>query len=169
MHYLTVTQALTTLIAFGFGLAGHYIGDHWIQTHGQACNKALDRPGCHIPSAVWACAKHVITWSATVTGFVALAGWWLALPLRPGWLAAGMTVNAVTHFVADLRTPLIWLGRLAGRGSYIDHIQVNRGKTVEKVGPGTALFHLDQAWHIGWLAVSALLIGGPPAALVTVG
>ena len=165
MHHIAYAQALTTLVAFSFGYAGHLIGDHWIQTHVQACEKALDRPGCRRLAAVWACAKHVLTWSAAVLTFICLAGWWLDLPLRPGWVAAGMALNAVTHFIADLRTPLIWLGRLLGRGGYIEHVQVHRGKTVEKTGPGTALFHLDQSWHIAWLAVSALVMAGPPVTL----
>ncbi len=167
MHHSATTTALTALVAFGFGLAAHGVGDHWIQTHTQACTKAMDRPGCDRTRAVWACARHVLTWSATVLAFISLAGWWLALPLRPGWLAAGMTINAVTHFIADLRTPLVRIAEFLGRGGYISHVQVDRGagRGVESTGPGTALFHLDQPWHIAWHGVSSLVMAGPPAAV----
>jgi hypothetical protein len=156
----TAARAIVALVAFAFGLAGHYLGDHWVQTGCQAGKKALN--GAETKAcALWNCAKHVLTWTATVTMFIAGAGWWLHLPLRPGWLAAGITLNAVTHFVADLRTPLIWLARLLGRGGYIDHVNVQRASGVESTGPGTAIFELDQSWHIAWLAISALVIAGP--------
>lgn len=166
MHDVDITTTaatLTALIAFCFGLAGHYVGDHWVQTSAQACDKALDRPGCNVLAALLACARHVLGWSTTVSMCIAGACLWLGLPMRPGWFAAGMLLNAVSHFAADLRTPLIWLARRLGRGGYLDHVQVHRGKTVEKTGPGTALFHLDQSWHILWLGVAALVMAGPPA------
>jgi len=160
MQYDDLVRATTAAFAFGAQLAGHYIGDQWLQTSGQACKKALDGPErCAV--AMWHCAKHVIIWSATVAGFLAAGAWWLHLPLKPSWLAVGIAVNVVTHFVADLRTPLIRLARLAGRGSYIEHSQVLRPDGAQKTGPGTAIFHLDQSWHIAWLLVASLLIAGP--------
>lgn len=157
-----VARAALALTAFAFGLAGHYLGDHWIQTSPQACKKALNGGGTRA-CALWHCAKHVTTWTATVTVFIAVAGWWLHLPLKPGWLAAGMALNAATHFVADLRTPLLWLARLLGRGGYLQHATVVRAPAggADPTGPGTAAFELDQSWHIAWLAVAALVIAGP--------
>jgi hypothetical protein len=160
MQYLDLVRAVTTAVSFCAMLAGHYIGDHWLQTSGQACKKALNG-GESRACALWHCAKHVITWSASTVAFVSVAGWWLHLPLHLGWLAAGIAVNAVTHFVADLRTPLIRLAQLLGRGGYIEHSQVMRPAGAQPTGPGTALFHLDQAWHIAWMFVAALLIAGP--------
>ncbi|GIE83012.1 hypothetical protein Aph02nite_89620 [Actinoplanes philippinensis] len=157
-----LVRAVTAAVAFAVMLAGHYIGDHWVQTSGQAYGKGLDNEGCVRSVALWHCAKHVMSWTATTTIFLLGAGWWLRLPLEPGWLVAGIALNAVTHFVADLRTPLIRLGRLLGRGGYLDHVGVVRPSGAATSGPGTGLFELDQAWHIGWLAVSALLIAGPP-------
>ena len=160
MQYDDLVRAATAAFAFGAMLAGHYVGDQWIQTSGQACKKALDGVGGNA-CALWHCAKHVITWTATTVVFLAGGGWWLHLPFKPGWLAAGIAVNMVTHFVADLRTPLIWLARLLGRGGYIEHAQVVRPGGVQGTGPGTAVFHLDQSWHIAWLLVAALLVAGP--------
>lgn len=159
MPYDDLVRAVTTAAAFAAMLAGHYIGDQWVQTSSQACKKALDGNGR--ACAVWHCAKHVITWTAVTVLFLAAAGWWLHLPLRPGWLVAGIVVNAVTHFVADLRTPLLWLGRLLGRSQYLTYAQVMRPAGADRYGPGTAVFELDQSWHIAWLLVAALLVAGP--------
>lgn len=159
MHDTDLARAVTAAVAYVAMLSGHYLGDQWVQTSKQACRKGLD---CNPPRvALWHCAKHVATWTATTTVFFLAASWWLHLPVRPGWLAAGVAVNAVTHFVADLRTPLLWLARLTGSIGYIEHVQVMRPSGAEKGGPGTALFHLDQAWHLAWLLPAALLIAGP--------
>jgi hypothetical protein len=163
VHEDDLIRAVTAAVAFGVMLAGHYIGDHWVQTSGQAYGKALDAIGCVRRTAMWHCAKHVASWTTTTTVFLLAACWWLRLPLRPGWLVAGILLNALTHFIADLRVPLIRLGRLLGRTGYIETVGVVRPAGAASTGPGTALFELDQAWHIGWLAVSALLIAGPPA------
>ncbi len=152
--------AVTAVVAYIGMLSGHGIGDHWIQTSEQACKKALDSDettGCSMRH----CAKHVASWTAVTTAFVLAACWWLRLPLEPGWVAAGMTVNATTHFVADLRTPLVWLATRLGRGGYVDFVQVVRPARADQYGPGTAVFHLDQSWHKAWMLPAALLTAGP--------
>lgn len=160
-HDPDLTRATITVVTFCAWLAGHYVGDHWIQTCAQACRKPLgggQSTGC----ALWNCAKHAVTWAATLAVFLAGAAWWLDLPLRPGWVAAGMAVNLVTHFVIDLRTPLIWAAvRVFHRGGYLDHVQVVRPSGVEQSGPGTALFHMDQAAHVAIAFGCALLAAGP--------
>lgn len=160
MQHDDLVRAVSAAIMFGFGLAGHGLGDHWVQTSAQAGKKALDA-GAARAVAVWHCAKHVLTWTATVALFVAVAGWWLHLPLRPGWVVAGLAVNAGTHFVADLRTPLRWLAARVGRAGYIDQVAVLRPAGAQTVGPGTGLFHLDQSLHVACLAVAALVMVGP--------
>jgi hypothetical protein len=161
MQYDDLVRAVTVAVTFCAYLTGHYIGDQWIQTGSQACKKALDGTEARV-CAMWHCAKHVTTWTATTVLVLAVAGWWLHLPLRPGWLCAGIALNAVTHFVIDLRTPLIWVANLLGRGMYMEHCQVVRPAGAERTGPGTAVFHLDQAAHIAFLFVAALITAGPP-------
>jgi hypothetical protein len=162
MHYDDQVRAVVTAVAFAAMLAGHYVGDHWIQTCKQACTKPLGGT-TSTRVAVFACVRHVVTWGLTVLAALVGAAAWLNLPLRPGWVAAGMALNMVTHFVIDLRVPLIWVARLLGRTSYIEHVQVHRGEKVgvERSGPGTALFHLDQAAHIAFLFLSTLIMAGP--------
>lgn len=127
--------------------AAHQAGDYWVQTSGQAAQKGL--PGQAGRSA---CIAHVATYSATLAAFLALAWWWLGLPLSAGWLAAGLALSAVTHYFSDRRRPLARLCALLGKSGFHD---AGGG-----LATGAAL--LDQAWHWCWLFASALVISGGP-------
>ncbi|MFF3867328.1 DUF3307 domain-containing protein [Micromonospora sp. NPDC001898] len=118
----------------------HQVADHWVQTQHQADHKGL--PGW---AGRWACAAHVATY--TVTAVLALA----ALAAATGWrpevvpLLAGLAVSAVSHYIADRRTPLRWLAdRLGKDPAWLEH--------------GGGMYALDQSWHIGFLFVAALVI-----------
>jgi hypothetical protein len=131
---------------FAAMIAGHHVADYWVQTSGQAARKGL--PGWPGRSA---CAAHVATYTATLTVFISVAHLVLALPLGLGWIFAGLAVSAVTHYVADRRTPLEKLAlRIPGKISFY--------RTGDGLATGAAL--LDQAWHWGWLFVSALVVAG---------
>lgn len=162
MQYQDMVRAVVCAIAFTATLAGHFVGDHWAQTDQQACRKSLGA-GYGTARAIGNCALHVAGWTVCTVTALVLAAWWLNLPLQPVWLTAGVALNAITHFVADLRTPLIRIARLLGRAPYIDRVQVHRAGGLQVAGPGTGLFWLDQSWHIAWAFVAALLIAGPPA------
>lgn len=131
--------------------AAHQVGDHWIQSGKDAAAKG--NPG---PAGRAACARHVTTYTAT--GLVAL----VALAAATGWqpdlwrLAAGLAVSAVTHYIADRRTPLEWLAEKAGKDQF-----VRMGRPVDGQAQcmGTGAYLLDQSWHTGWLYVTALIIG----------
>lgn len=125
--------------------SAHQAGDYWVQTGAQAVSKGL--PGW---TGRRACTAHVATYTATLAAFLALAGWWLSLPLSAPWAATGLSVSAVTHYFADRRKPLEWLASLAGSRDFY--------RAGEGLATGAAL--LDQAWHWGWLFVSALIISG---------
>jgi len=153
-------RALTIALAFAALLAAHYFGDHWLQTGGQALKKALGQPNGRTADAVWHCAKHVATYCALGLGLFLLVAAQVNLPLRPGWIAAGMVLHAGTHFLADLRTPLRWAAGKVGLTEYIEHCNVARGAGVHEVGPGTALFHLDQSWHILCIFFVSCLFAG---------
>ncbi|WP_326564585.1 transcriptional regulator [Micromonospora peucetia] len=116
----------------------HPVADYIVQTPHQSADK--DRPGW--PGRL-ACATHVATYTAT--GAVALTLLWLAtgLPLTPDSVGAALTVNAITHYIVDRRTPLRRIARwLRKDPDWIEH--------------GGGLAHLDQAWHKGWIALAAL-------------
>jgi hypothetical protein len=127
--------------------AGHQVGDYWVQTSAQAAAKG--KPG---RAGRKACAAHVATYTLALAACIALAGWWLALPLNAGWAAAGLAVSAVTHYLADRRAPLRRLADLLGSGQF--------WRTGDGMATGAAL--LDQAWHWAWLFVSALVATGRP-------
>lgn len=152
MPYDDLVRAATAAVAFLALYAGHMVGDHWTQTQHQSTHKALGA-GRPVWLAHWNCAKHVTTYTATQAVLLVLAGWWLNLPLRPGWVAAGLAASAVTHYVADLRTPLRWLADRLGPGKASFYRLADHGLN--------GAYLLDQSWHIGWLAVAALLVAGP--------
>jgi hypothetical protein len=141
-----MNAAATFAAVFAALAAGHQAGDYWVQTDSQAARKG--GPG-------WpgrrACAAHVATYTVTLAACLAVAAWWLSLPLSAGWVTAGLAVSAVTHYFADRRKPL---ERVAG---------IIPGKLgFYRMGDGLAsgAAHLDQAWHWCWLFAAALLIAG---------
>jgi hypothetical protein len=125
--------------------AAHHVADHWIQTQHQADTKG---------TAGWrgrlACAAHVATYTVTALLAVLVLAWRTGLDLSAASLAAGLAVSAVTHYIADRRTPLRRIADAVGAGTFY---RVNAGGM-------NGAYLLDQSWHLGWLFVAALVIGG---------
>ncbi|MER7500417.1 transcriptional regulator [Nonomuraea pusilla] len=147
--------AVTFAAVFAALYAAHSFGDHWVQTHRQALGKGA--PGW--AGRVW-CARHVIT--LTITKLVALLALTAVtgLDIHPAWLAAGLLVDAVSHYWADRAArwedrpddtlvTLEWLAKkLRKHGFY-------------KLGAGhlgSGAYALDQSFHVAWLFVTALII-----------
>lgn len=131
--------------------AAHTVGDHWIQTEWQATRKGLPGwPGRR------ACLAHVTTYTATQ--LAALTAVWvtLGLALSPWRVAAGLGVSAVTHYIADRREPLRRLAEWTGRGAFHSLGRPRPGHD-DNVTLGTGAYAQDQAWHIGWCFVAALV------------
>ncbi|NYH42619.1 hypothetical protein HNR22_002346 [Micromonospora jinlongensis] len=128
----------------------HQIADHWVQTQWQA--DAKGQPG-------WlgrlACAAHVATY--TLTAAVALAAMLLATGLRldPWGVTVGLTVSAVSHYIADRRTPLRRIANTLGAGRFYT-LGAPRPGHDDNPSLGTGAYALDQSWHIGFLFVAAL-------------
>lgn len=141
-----MTAAVVFAAAFGAYAAGHQVADYWIQTPGQSARKAL--PGW---TGRRACLAHVTTYTVTLAALLALAAGVLAVPVSPGWAAAGLAVNAVTHYFADRRTPLRKLAALIpGKAGFWD--------AGEGLASGAAC--LDQSWHWLWIFAAALITAG---------
>lgn len=140
---------------FAMLFAVHKLGDHWVQSQRQAVCK-----GGNGWLARRACAAHVATYTAVCLAALLILAWRTGLPLNPTTVTAGLGINAVSHYFADRRTPLRRLACRLGRSGYLQHATVVRqpGAHADTTGPGTALFHLDESWHIAWLAVTALII-----------
>lgn len=128
----------STLAAYAVTLLfAHFVADYWVQSHHQATIK-----GHRGRAGSLACLKHVATYTlvtAALGGYV----WAKAdLAITPAGFIAGQMVSAVTHYWADRRYTLAGLAKRLGKQGYYD----NGG--AEK---------LDQAWHIGWLFIAALI------------
>lgn len=132
--------------------AAHEVGDHWLQTHGQACGK-----GASGWSGRMLCARHVATLTALKAAAVTVVAVVLALPVNPYAAGAALAVDAVSHYWADRRSTLLaladWLGRtvLPGKGEFA---RLGDGAAAPT---GTGAYALDQSWHVGWLFAAALL------------
>jgi len=117
----------------------HMIADYWVQTDWQAKRKAIVGAAGRI-----ACSIHVATYTATLAIVVVVVSYRLDMDLSPVKVIVALAVSAITHYIADRRIPLRRLAVACRHsGAWLD-------------GGGLAL--VDQAWHLGWLGVVALII-----------
>lgn len=117
----------------------HLIADYWVQTDWQARTKA--RPG--MVGRV-ACALHVATYTVTLAIVAEGVSYYLDVDLSSGRLAVALALSAITHYFADRRTPLRRLAVVCRHS----------GGRLDSGG----LAPVDQAWHVGWLGVGAIII-----------
>ncbi|MEV4768861.1 DUF3307 domain-containing protein [Micromonospora humida] len=134
----TGTRAAVFAAVFVALYVAHQVADHWVQTQRQADCKG--QPGW--PGRI-ACAAHVTTY--TLTACLALvfliAG--TGLRLDPWGVTVGLTISAVSHYIADRRVPLRRCADALGKNpAWLEH--------------GGGLYALDQSWHIGFLFIAAL-------------
>jgi hypothetical protein len=130
----------TLAAVFAALYAAHQVADHWVQTQHQADHKG--DPGWR---GRLACVAHVATYTVTQCLTLAAVGAVTGAAGHPVTATLGIAVSAVTHYIADRRTPL---RRMA------DALR----KSPAWLERGGGLYALDQAWHVGWLFVAALLI-----------
>lgn len=146
--------------AFAAMYAAHQVADHWVQTCRQATDKGL--PGWR---GCLACARHVTTLTATAAVALVAVAMVTGAPLRLVPAVLGLAVNAASHYAADRRRPLLslaeWLGAIVvpGKGEFW-HLGAPRTGHDDNPCLGTGAYALDQAWHVAWLFVTALIIAG---------
>jgi hypothetical protein len=147
-------SATVLSVSFAALYAAHQVGDHWFQTPTQALTK-----GGSGWAARAACARHVAVLLAVKTAALLAAFVVTGLPIRPGWWAAGLGADAVSHYWADRRTTLRALAAAFGPGkaAFFDLGAPRPGRD-DNPSLGTGAYALDQSWHIGWLFIGALLI-----------
>lgn len=126
--------------------AAHQVGDHWLQRSAEARGKS---------ARTWRgrllCARHVAVLTGTKLVALLAATAVVDLHLSPLAVVLGLAVDALSHYIADRRTPLEFLARLLDKGEFW-HLGDGR------VAPaGTGAYALDQSWHIGWLFITALI------------
>lgn len=132
--------------------AAHEVGDHWLQTNGQACGK-----GARGWSGRLLCARHVATLTVVKAAALALVAVVLGLPVNPYAAAVALAVDAVSHYWADRRSTLLWLADRIGRRMVPGKGEFARLGDGAAAPTGTGAYALDQSWHIGWLFAAALL------------
>ena len=149
---VTLQPAAVFAVASAALLAAHQVGDHWVQTHRQALTK-----GGSGRTARTACGRHVASLAAVKVLFLLATFAVTGLQVRPGWWAAGLGVDAVSHYWADRRTTL---RRLAGRVGKADFFNLGapREGRDDNFTLGTGAYALDQSWHVGWLFIAALIL-----------
>lgn len=148
MHTRRAVIYLTSLATHH---ALHGLCDHVVQNPADAAVKRE-------PGGEWACVRHVASYHGAQ--YAALAVACRVLGVRLPWraAAAGLLLNAVTHYHLDRGPLLRTLSRWTGKTGYIEHCRAVRpGGVVQETGPGTAWLELDKAWHLGIGAASALL------------
>ncbi|WP_019872719.1 DUF3307 domain-containing protein [Salinispora oceanensis] len=143
--------------------AAHTVADHWVQTQHQADHKGCDphhggtaHPHCTVWRSRWHCTAHVLTYTATALSAVLVVAWQCGIDLRPGHLVLALTVSAVSHYIADRRTPLRWLADRTGSGRFYT-VGAPRPGRDDNPSIGTGAYALDQSWHTGWILVAALI------------
>jgi hypothetical protein len=134
-------------------LAAHQVADHWIQTDHQAASKGA--PGS---AGRKACAAHVATYTLTAAVAVLATDRAARLDLSPGRTVAALALSAVTHYIADRRTPLRKIAERTGSGRFYGFGTPQEGDAGGRPCLGTGAYALDQSWHVGWLWASALLV-----------
>ena len=148
-----MTSAPTCFAAvFGALFVAHQVADHWVQTaHPAARTGAPGWPGRR------ACAAHVATYTATAVVALAALAAATGLPLSGPRVAAGLAVSAVTHYVADRRTPLKRLAHLCRIDRFYALGACRDGRD-DNPSLGTGAYALDQSFHYAWLFIAALVI-----------
>lgn len=143
---MTLGRMAAAYAALDAGLA---VGDMWAQTNNQAQSKG--NPGW---AGRRACAAHVATLTVTQGAFLGVAVLATGERLSPRRVAVGLTLNAITHYFADRRTPL---EKLAGKLAWMGKDEFYR---IGQPPLATGARALDESWHIGCNAVIAAVIAG---------
>ncbi len=141
----TVFAALTAAAA---------VADHWVQTTPQATDKG--QPGWRGRRA---CAAHVATFTAAQAATLAVVCAVTGTRPRLSRVAAGLTVSAASHYIADRRGPLKRIATLVGREPLYQLGQPRPGRD-DNPTLGTGAYALDQSWHTLWHLIAALIIAG---------
>lgn len=138
-----VTDPLKFAVLLPTLWAAHNIGDHVVQTHHQATNKAHDCRGM---------AGHICGYQATQA--IAVGAVLAATRMRAnGWaFVAGAVFSGATHAFIDRAWPVRKL--LCATGSE---------EFAEMRTPIFGMYQADQALHHGCLLIAALLMATDPS------
>lgn len=142
---------------FALLYVGHRVGDTWGQRSVDAVHKQIAGP-----RGALHCGIHVAMLTGTKLLFLVPGVLVLGLPVSAGGVVLALVVDAMSHYLVDRGAPLAAMARATGNEGFITRVTVVRAPNTAPAanGPGTGAFELDQAWHLAWLAVAALIIAG---------
>lgn len=154
-----MTAAATFAAVFVTLYVAHSVGDHWVQTCHQAAHKGKPSWAGRI-----ACTRHVVGLTITKGFALVVVATLLDIPVTILGLAAGLGIDAVTHWWADRRVTLARLAQLLGLADFYNlgtpahpaHPATADGNYAPQLGTGA--YALDQSFHHLFLGVAALLI-----------
>lgn len=147
------SRAAQFAAAYAVLTAAHEAGDYLVQRDADAVKKGL--PG---PKGAAACARHVLTYTATQAAALWAADRHLGLSLDRRRVAAGLAVSAVTHYVAD-RCAEHWADTGSDAPLLVRAMQAAGKKTWLTRAPEAGPL-IDQAWHKAWVTVAAAVAAG---------
>lgn len=147
----TTAPAARFAATFAALYAAHQVADHWVQTDHQAATKGASGWRGRL-----ACAAHVATYSATAAAALYGANRRADLGLTPRAAGLALAVSAVTHYVADRRTPLRKLACATGSAKFYGLGACRTGRD-DNPTLGTGAYALDQSFHVGMLMIAALV------------
>lgn len=173
MAVFAATLATNVALHSGFDLWGQSSRDAGDKDmHGDALVYAGDgapvdavehRPGartCTVSQLGRAAAtRHVAVYTFGQMAAVAVVLRVLGYRVPLGALVAGGLVTGVPHWVIDRRRPLFWLADRTRHRGFLDEATVMRrpGEEPDDGGPGSALYELDAALHLGTAVAAALV------------
>lgn len=134
--------------------ASHTVGDHIVQSDRDACIKADPGLRGHL-----ACARHVATYTVTQLCALLAVNAVTNARLRPGRIATGLAVSAVSHYVIDRRTVLRRFAEATGKSRFY-RLGTPRPDRDDNPCLGTGAYALDQTAHVGFVYLAALIIAG---------
>jgi hypothetical protein len=129
---------------------------NWVQTDHQAAHKADPGPAGHL-----ALARHVASYVGTQAAVVAVGARVFGIRLTPGRAAAALAVSAVSHYVADRRTPLRNAADALARA-----VGERDGSAFVRLADHglNGAYALDQSWHHAFELLAVGILATGPAA-----
>jgi hypothetical protein len=95
--------------------AAHHVGDYWVQRDVDAKHK-----GDAGSTGRLHCLLHVLSYLATQTIFLMILVAVTGVRMEPVAILPGLAVSGITHYIADRRTPLVWLAsKIPGKAEFL--------------------------------------------------
>ncbi|GGZ23692.1 hypothetical protein GCM10010387_16120 [Streptomyces inusitatus] len=150
---MATSAAARFAAAYAVLTAAHEVGDYIVQRDEEAESKG--KPG---PEGAAACARHVLSYTATQGAALWAVNRAFGLGLRPGRAFAGLALSAATHYAVD-RCAGHWAEEGDDAPLLVRAAHATGKSNWLSRDPGAGAL-LDQAWHKGCIALAAAVAAG---------